>query len=96
MKTYQVTAIRRAHGWELHVLGEGVTQVRSLNHAVEQVRDFLGTLHDADFADAVVDVTPLRVRPAKNDPAPWPDLDNPSGRTPADVDAILDEMRGDH
>lgn len=37
-----------------------------------------------------------RIRPAKAEPAPWPTLDNPTGRTPADVDAALDEMRGDH
>ena len=36
-----------------------------------------------------------RIRPARKEPAVWP-LRNAQGRTPADVDARYQEMRGDH
>lgn len=58
MSTYNVTAKRWAQGWELHIEGEGVTQVRTLNHADAQVRNYLATMHDRDFDDAEVHVTP--------------------------------------
>lgn len=35
-----------------------------------------------------------RIRPARPDPAPWPDH-GPTDRTPADVDTLYQEMRGD-
>lgn len=57
-KTYRVEARRWDGGWELHIAGEGVTQVRTLDRAVDQVRDYLATVHEKDFSDAVVDVVP--------------------------------------
>jgi antitoxin component HigA of HigAB toxin-antitoxin module len=57
-RTYKVSTRRWSGGWELHVAGEGVTQVRTLDKADRQVRDYLETLHDADFSDAVVTVVP--------------------------------------
>src|SRR5438067_4186011 len=48
MTTYTVRAKRWAHGWELHIDGEGVTQARSLAAAERQVRDYLSLLHDLD------------------------------------------------
>lgn len=41
MSTYDVTAKRWAHGWELHIDGVGVTQSRTLAGAVRMVRDYL-------------------------------------------------------
>jgi DNA-directed RNA polymerase specialized sigma subunit len=55
MTSYTVRAKRWAHGWELHIDGEGVTQARSLAAAERQVRDYLSLLHDLDD-DAVFDV----------------------------------------
>ena len=55
MTTYTVHAKRWAHGWELHIDGEGVTQARSLATADRQVRDYLSLLHDLDD-DAAFDV----------------------------------------
>lgn len=46
MTTYHVTAKRWAQGWELHIDGVGVTQVRSLARAEQQVRDYLETMRD--------------------------------------------------
>ncbi len=57
MSTYTVTAVRWSRGWELHIDGEGVTQVRTLDQAVEQVRDYLATVHQSDFTDATIKVT---------------------------------------
>lgn len=54
MKAYKVRAVKWREGWELHVDGEGVTQVRTLAKAERQVRDYLESLHDRDFSDAVV------------------------------------------
>jgi DNA-directed RNA polymerase specialized sigma subunit len=56
--TYQVRALRWAHGWELHIDGVGVTQVRSLARAEQQVRDYVETLLDVDASTAVITVTP--------------------------------------
>lgn len=58
MTTYRVVARQWERGWELHIDGEGVTQVRTLDKAVEQVRDFLATMHDADYSDAPIEVVP--------------------------------------
>lgn len=46
---YTVRAVPWEHGWELHIAGEGVTQVRTLDKAAAQVRDYLESLHDRDF-----------------------------------------------
>jgi antitoxin (DNA-binding transcriptional repressor) of toxin-antitoxin stability system len=39
-----------------------------------------------------------RIRAASKNPPPWPENDEAAkqGRTPADVDALYEEMRGDH
>lgn len=58
MSTYRATALRWSGGWELHIEGEGVTQVRTLDHAVGQVRDYLETVHERDFSDAEVEIIP--------------------------------------
>lgn len=42
--TVEVTARRWTHGWELYFGDDDVTQVRSLAHAGDQVRDYLDTL----------------------------------------------------
>jgi predicted XRE-type DNA-binding protein len=55
MTTYTVHAKRWAHGWELHIDGEGVTQARSLAAAERQVRDYVSLLHNLDD-DAAFDV----------------------------------------
>lgn len=46
MKSYVAHARRWAHGWELHVDGIGVTQVRTLDQAEAQVRDLIETMTD--------------------------------------------------
>lgn len=56
--TYTVTARRWAEGWELHIEGEGVTQVRTLDQATSQVRDYLTTVHERDFTDTEVTLVP--------------------------------------
>lgn len=48
VKTYNVTAKRWAHGWELHIAGVGVTQSRGLTDAERMVRDYLATDLDID------------------------------------------------
>lgn len=55
---YEATAIKWDGGWELHVKDEGVTQVRTLDRAVDQVRDYLESVHDQSFADAEVEIIP--------------------------------------
>src|SRR5699024_2719471 len=47
---------RWSGGWELHIDGEGVTQVRTLDKAEGQVRDYLATLRGVDTSDATVDI----------------------------------------
>ncbi|RPA06171.1 type II toxin-antitoxin system Phd/YefM family antitoxin [Gordonia sp. OPL2] len=37
-----------------------------------------------------------RYTPASSDPAPWPDQTGGRKYTDAEVEALLDEMRGDH
>lgn len=41
---YTASARRWSKGWELHVDGVGVTQVRSLDKAEQQVRDLVETM----------------------------------------------------
>jgi len=57
-KTYTVRAKRWARGWELHIDGEGVTQTRVLPGADAVARDYLASLHDADFSAAAITVVP--------------------------------------
>lgn len=52
--TYRAEAVRWKHGWELHVDGVGVTQVRTLATADQQVRDLVETMLDIDASDARV------------------------------------------
>ncbi|MFN8147920.1 MAG: hypothetical protein U0R76_10690 [Candidatus Nanopelagicales bacterium] len=54
--TYKAKAVRWKHGWELHVDGVGVTQVRTLAAAEQQVRDLVETMLDVDASDAHVEV----------------------------------------
>lgn len=56
--TYTVRAVKWDGGWELHIDGEGVTQVRTLNKACQQVRDYLETMHGIDNIDAAIEVVP--------------------------------------
>lgn len=48
MKRYNVRAERWAEGWELHIDGLGVTQVRTLDRAHQQVADYVETVTDSD------------------------------------------------
>ena len=41
---YVAHAKRWERGWELHVEGVGVTQVRTIDHAEQQVRDLVETM----------------------------------------------------
>lgn len=52
--TYTAHAVRWDEGWELHVDGVGVTQVSTLDRAVQQVRDFVETDLEIDASDAEV------------------------------------------
>lgn len=56
--TYTVRAVKWSGGWELHIDGEGVTQVRTLDKAVDQVRDYLGSLRDRDMSQATIAIEP--------------------------------------
>lgn len=58
MSTIEVTALHWEGGWELHIKGEGVTQVRTLDRAVDQVRDYLETVHERDHSDTVIEIIP--------------------------------------
>ena len=58
MTTYHVRAKHWAGGWELHIDQVGVTQVRTLDRAEQQVRDYLETLLDIDTSDAEVLIEP--------------------------------------
>ena len=40
-RTYRVRALRWAKGWELHIDGLGVTQVKRLNEAEAMARDYI-------------------------------------------------------
>jgi predicted transcriptional regulator len=56
--TYNVTAKRWKHGWELHIDGVGVTQSRTLDTAEQMVRDYIETLTDKDVSSDKVIITP--------------------------------------
>jgi hypothetical protein len=58
VSTYHVRAVRWAQGWELHIGDVGVTQVRSLSRAEQQVRDYIETLLDVDASHATVTIVP--------------------------------------
>ncbi len=59
MTTYIVTAVPWEHGWELHVEGVGVTQVRVLEKAGQQVRDLIETMTDEPVSDnATITIRP--------------------------------------
>lgn len=60
-RTYAVRAVRWVHGWELHVDGIGVTQVRTLDHAEQQVRDLIAT--ELDLDDSAVVTAHIEIRP---------------------------------
>ena len=55
---YTVRAVKWSGGWELHIGDIGVTQVRTLDKAAAQVRDYLETLHDKDMKDVEIVVVP--------------------------------------
>lgn len=57
MKTYTVRAIPWDEGWELHVDGVGVTQVRTLDKAGRQVRDLVETMTGENVSDAKVSIS---------------------------------------
>jgi hypothetical protein len=57
-KSYTVKARRWSGGWELHIPNVGVTQVRTLARAKDQVRDYLATLLDIDTSDVEVKLIP--------------------------------------
>jgi DNA-directed RNA polymerase specialized sigma subunit len=57
-KVYEVHAKHWAGGWELHIDQVGVTQVRTLDKAERQVRDYLETLLGLAVGDAVVEIFP--------------------------------------
>ena len=56
--TYSVTAKHWRKGWELHIDGVGVTQVRVLADAAQQAADYIKTLHDVDVAAEDIEVIP--------------------------------------
>lgn len=59
MTTYEVTAKRWAHGWELHIAGVGVTQSRTLMSAEDMVREYVALDLDLDDPDSFdVQITP--------------------------------------
>jgi len=64
--TYKAHARRWDHGWEIHVSGIGVTQVRTLDRASQQACDLIatmvGTEVDADHIDLVIDLGGLEAR----------------------------------
>ena len=53
-ETYTARALPWAHGWELHVDGVGVTQVRVLANAEQQVRDLVESYTGQDVSGAEV------------------------------------------
>ncbi|MDQ1074836.1 MULTISPECIES: antitoxin HicB [Microbacterium] len=73
MTMIDVTATRWDGGWELAIDGDPVTQVRTLDRAEQQVRDYLDTLApDVDHSDVRVNLIPdlgtgvsVRVREAR-------------------------------
>lgn len=57
-KTYIVTAKRWRRGWELHIDGVGVTQVKRLNDAEAMVRDFIALDLEVAPESFDVEITP--------------------------------------
>lgn len=57
-QTYDVRAKHWAGGWEPHIEGIGVTQVRTLDNAERQVRDYLETLLEVDASQATITIHP--------------------------------------
>ena len=55
---YTVRAKHWKRGWELHIDEIGVTQVRTLATADQQVRDYLESLLEIDATDVTIDVVP--------------------------------------
>ena len=55
---YTVTAKRWRKGWELHIDGVGVTQVRVLGDAAQQAADYIETLKDTVVAPEDIEITP--------------------------------------
>lgn len=54
-----ITAHRWEGGWELHLDGEPITQVTTLDKAADQVRDYLDTITpETDHSGWVIDVRP--------------------------------------
>lgn len=66
---FVVNVAKWSGGWDLFIEGEGlssgggVTQVTSLEHAADQVREYLTSVFEADFSDAVIDIAPLDASP---------------------------------
>lgn len=59
MTTVTAIARRWEHGWELILDDEGATQVRTLDKAADQVRDYLDTLDpDVDHSGWNVNIVP--------------------------------------
>lgn len=56
--TYDVTAKRWKHGWELHIEGVGVTQSRSLLDAEDMARDYISLLLEVPEESIGVRVMP--------------------------------------
>ena len=56
--TFNVRAVKWHGGWELHIDGEGVTQARTLDKAVGQVRTYIETLYGDDCSTVEVVLTP--------------------------------------
>jgi hypothetical protein len=57
--TIDITATRWEGGWELALDGEPITQVRTLEHAEQQVRDYLDTDEPGvDHSDVTVRLRP--------------------------------------
>jgi DNA-directed RNA polymerase specialized sigma24 family protein len=57
-ETYAVRAVRWDGGWELHIAGVGVTQVRVLSRAAAQARDYLATAKGGEPDEYTVTVSP--------------------------------------
>ncbi len=58
MTTYHVVARRWKRGWELHIDGVGVTQIRRLGEAEGMVRDYIESLTGQDTSDSTVVIRP--------------------------------------
>lgn len=53
----EVTAHRWSSGWELHLDGEHITQVATLDKAEQQIRDYLDTVSpEVDHGSWTVEV----------------------------------------